>query len=283
MWKIILIILGVIFLVAILAVAIGRITFKEQTNNEIAEMFANRQQTSSEIITEADLVDLPEPVQRYLRRVGVVGKEKIQTVRLKQTGQIRLSPGQPWYPITAEEYYTVDPPAFVWYANMQLAPGITVAGRDMYRQGQGHMLMKPLSLFAVVDAQGDEMDQGAFMRYFNEIMWFPTAYLSDYIEWKSIDDRSARATMTVDGQSISAVLHFDEQDQLVNFVADRYRTQPDGTYQMETWSTPIYDYREFHGIHIPTKGSGIWNLASGDFEYVKLEIIEIEYNNPSIY
>jgi hypothetical protein len=283
MWKIILVVLGVVLVLVIASIVIGRITFKQQTNNKVEEMFASRQQKSPEVITEADLAGLPEPVQRYLRLAGVLGREKIQTVRLKQRGLIRLSPDQPWYSITAEEYYTVDPPAFVWYANMQFAPGITVDGRDMYRQGKGHMLMKPLSLFAVVDAQGDEMDQGAFMRYFNEIMWFPTAYLSDYIEWESIDDHSAKATMTVGGQSVSAVFYFDEQDQLVDFVADRYRTQPDGTYQMETWSTPIYDYQEFHGIRIPTKGSGIWNLASGDFEYVKLEVIEIEYNNPSIY
>lgn len=283
MLKIIVILVGVVLLVAIIVVVIGKITFKQQVNSEIAKMFANRQQTPSEIITEADLVHLPEPVQRYLRFAGVIGKEKVQTVRLKQKGFIRLAPDQPWRPIEAEEYYTVNPPAFVWYANMQLAPGITVDGRDMYRQGQGHMLMKPLSLFAVVDAQGEAMDQGALMRYFNEIMWFPTAYLSDSIEWESIDDRSARATMTADGQSVSAVFHFDEQDQLVDFVAERYRTQPDGTYQMETWSTPVYAYREFNEFRLPTEGSAIWKLDSGDFEYIRLELTEIEYNNPSIY
>ena len=127
------------------------------------------------------------------------------------------------------------------------------------------------------------MDQGAFMRYFNEIMWFPTAYLSETIAWEPIDDRSARATMTVEGQSVSAIFHFDEQDQLVDFVADRYRTQPNGTYQMETWSTPVYAYREFDSIRIPTKGSALWKLNSGDFEYIRLEVVEIEYNNPSIY
>jgi hypothetical protein len=145
------------------------------------------------------------------------------------------------------------------------------------------MLMKPMSLFSVVDARGEAMDQGASMRFFNEIMWFPTAYLSDSIEWESIDAHSARATMTVDGQSVSALLYFDEQDQLVDFVADRYRTQPDGTYQMESWSTPVFDYQEFAGIRVPTQGSAIWKLDSGNFEYIKLEITEIEYNNPSIY
>src|SRR5512142_2774652 len=59
------------------------------------------------VVTEGMLADLPEPVRRYLRYGGVVGKPFPGAVRLRQKGKIRLAPGQPWIPLDAEEYYSV--------------------------------------------------------------------------------------------------------------------------------------------------------------------------------
>ncbi len=40
--------------------------------------------TKQDVATEASQVSLPGTVQRYLRYTGIVGKEKTNTVRLKQ-------------------------------------------------------------------------------------------------------------------------------------------------------------------------------------------------------
>ena len=45
----------------------------------------------------------------------------------------------------------------------------------------------------------------------------------------------------------------------------------------------ISGYKEFHGIRIPIGGEAIWKLDSGDFSYIKLEIMDIEYNKPTLY
>jgi hypothetical protein len=140
------------------------------------------------------------------------------------------------------------------------------------------MIIKLLSLLKIVNAAGNEMDQGAMVRYFNEMFWFPTAYLSDYIRWEPIDSRSAKAAMSYHRMTSSAVFHFNEKGQVTNFVAERYR-ENNGRYDLETWSTPIYDYKEINGIMIPTSGEAVWNLSSGDFSYIKLEITDVDYNN----
>ena len=134
----------------------------------------------------------------------------------------------------------------------------------------------------IADAWGSEMDQGSLSRYMNEIMWFPTAYLSDYIRWEPVDSSSAKAIMSYQGVMVSAILYFNEEGEMTNFVAERYRTVGK-QYTLETWSTPVGDYREIKGIRIPTRGEGVWKLSSGDFAYVKPEITDIEYNNPSKY
>ena len=84
-----------------------------------------------------------------------------------------------------------------------------------------------MPFITIADATGDEMDQGNLVRYLNEMMWFPTAYLNDYVQWESIDSSLPRATISVEGFSASAVLYFNEKGQMTNFVAERYMTVDD--------------------------------------------------------
>lgn len=144
------------------------------------------------------------------------------------------------------------------------------------------MLIKLPPFIKIADEEGENIDQGTLVRYMNEIMWFPTAYLSDYISWEAIDSTSARATLTDRGRTVSAVLHFDENGKLVNFVAERYYTGGEKE-TFETWSTPIIEYGKKEGLRIPTKGKGVWNLNSGDFTYIELEVTELEYDVPEQY
>jgi hypothetical protein len=130
---------------------------------------ATKDQTERTVVTEEMLQGLPEPVQRYLTYTGFVGKSFVRTVYLKQKGRIRTGPGRPWMPLDAEEYYSVDPPGFVWDGAMSVGPLPVARARDMYLNGKGHMLVKAAALFTVADASGDQMDQGPMMRYLSEM------------------------------------------------------------------------------------------------------------------
>lgn len=276
--------LVVLVIIIVLAVSftISYIAFERKVDNEVEKLFKKSKETGPEVISEADIEGLPEPVQRYLRYAQVIGKEKIRTVRLKQKGFFRQKEDQGWMPLNAEQYYTTDSPAFIWNGNLRLLQLPLIKGRDKFCEGKGNMLIKLLPFIKIADASGYEIDQGTLVRYLNEIMWFPTAYLNDYIEWEPIDSSSAKATISVEGLTASAILYFNEKGEMTNFVAERYMTVDD-KFSLETWSTPIEKYREVHGIRIPTKGEGVWKLSSGDFNYIRIEIIDIEYNNPSIY
>jgi len=273
MIKKILITIIVLIILAAAAVLIGKFSFDRMVSKEVAELFKNVGQEEPEKITEADIARLPEPVQRYLRFTKTVGKEKIHTVRLKQIGKIRMKPDAKWMPFEAEQYYTTDNPAFIWKANVKFAPLLWISGRDSFVDGKGNMLIKVLSLIKVVDGAGPELDQGALCRYLNEMMWFPDAYLNDYIKWEPVDANSARATMTVNGTTASALLMFDSEGKLVDFIAERYMETT-----KETWSTPVSGYREYSGIRLPAKGKAVWKLKSGDFAYIEIELVDIEYN-----
>jgi hypothetical protein len=280
--KIILGILAILILALVAVVLINESAFKRGVDAEVTALFQNAGPSDTTVVTEADLAHLPPPIQRYLRRSQVVGKPKVQFVRLRQRGTIRRGPEEAWMPFEAEQYYSVNPPGFVWHVRASIFPLLSMVGRDKYVEGKGNMHITLLSTITVVDVSGPELDQGAFVRFLSEIVWFPSAWLSDYLTWEPIDSSSAKVTMRDAGISASAIIFVNEQGDITNFTADRIMAVGDSS-RTERWSTPMTGYGESGGFRIPTQGEAVWQLESGDFSYIRLEVISIEYNKNSLY
>lgn len=281
MWQIALGVIGALVLAGVITVVSGNCSFRRNFNDMAKEVLSN-QQPDRGIVTDEDLAGLPKPVQRYLRYSGIIGKEEVTTVRLRQKGVLRRSLKDSWKDLEAVEYYSVTPPAFVWLGQMAMGPFKVVAARDSYINGQGRMLIKMLGIKTIDDVTGQKMDYSCLLRYLNEMMWFPSAFLNDNIHWDAIDDTSARVTLTDASLIASAVMHFDEQGALTTFVSDRYH-QVNGVYVKDTWETPITGYGEFNGLKLPIKGEAVWRTSGEDFTYIKAEITALEYNVAELY
>jgi hypothetical protein len=243
-------------------------------------MTMNTNRMSDDRLVTADMLrNLPEPVQRYMAYTSVVGKPWIHTARVKQTGRFRLGRDRPWMPMRAVQYYTTDPPGFVWKARFKVAGLWLLSAQDTYKAGHGHMFGKVAGLFTVFDARGEKLDQGTRMRYLSEMIWFPVAFLGENITWQGVDDHSAQVTFTDSGKSVSARLIFDDAGRPTNFIAQRYR-EIKGDFSLDPWSTPIVEYGVHAGLNLPVRGQAVWNLPSGDLPYWDGEITEFEYNQP---
>jgi hypothetical protein len=68
------------------------VAFDRRMGREVQGLFA-ASKGRSRLVTEADLVGLPEPVQRWLRWSNVLGTAYPVTVRLRQEGEFRLDQG----------------------------------------------------------------------------------------------------------------------------------------------------------------------------------------------
>jgi uncharacterized protein DUF6544 len=246
-------------------------------HNETLALLEQVQQAHPVLITEAHLLGLPEVVQRYLRYSQVVGKEIPRTVRLKQIGKFRQSAQQPWMNLHAKQYYSVNPPGFLWVGTIRKGGLPLVRARDRYWNGKGNMQIKLGTLFTIANATGEEMDQSSMMRYLNEMIWFPTAFLGKNISFEPVDNTSARVTLTDKGKSVSGTMFFDDEGKFIDFVAPRYR-EINGTYELNTWSTPLTEYGEYEGLKLPVKGKAVWKLKEGDLEYIDVAITDLAYN-----
>ena len=250
----------------------GRTAFSRLVKSDVQTLLATSSAGEARFISEAMLDGLPEPVQRYLRYTGVIGKPFVRRVHLRQKGRMLLASGTPWVPLKAEQWYSVRPPGFVWYATLHIGRVPIVRARDMYRTGEGRMLIKAASLVTVADAKGKEFDQGEMVRYLSEMMWFPSAFLEDNVSFEAVDASSARVILTDGGRTASGTLFFDPEGRLTEFVARRY----DGT-DLETWSVSIAAYGQFEGLKLPVRGKAVWKLAEGDQEYIDVTITELHH------
>ena len=266
---------NIIVLVAII-LSYATWSFNGMVKNEL-KTFSSAAKIHRKIVSEEMVSGLPNVVKKWLKQSNVMGKEMTQTVHLWQTGELKTSPEGKWLPVNAEQYFTVEQPGFIWIADVKAAPFIHVAGRDKYQDGKGRMLIKMLSLFTVADGKGKETDQGTLLRYLSEIALFPSAALSNYIEWEEIDPTTARATMHYGEITASGIFSFSAEGDMMSFEAQRYYNRKEGA-TLETWLIKAYEYKEFEGVRIPSGLTVTWKLKTGDFEWFRLKIVEMKYN-----
>jgi hypothetical protein len=276
MVRILLLVLGAVVVVAAVGVASAYVVLSHAIGRDIARLNAEAR-GSGLIVSEAMLAGLPAPAQRYFRHAGVVGTAIPSIVRLTQTGRIRSSAQANWMELEAEEIYSVNPPAFVWRAWFPRRGLPLVIGRDEYLGGAGSIVMKLLALVPVAEERGDELRAAGLMRFLNEMVWFPAAYLGDNVRIGAVDERSFTVTIADRGITVTGTLVVDEAGRAVTFRARRYNTT---TRSIEMWETPMTEEGMRAGLRLPTAGSALWKLPGGDFTYIELGNGEIVYDPP---
>jgi hypothetical protein len=234
---------------------------------------------TGKIVTEDMLAHLPEPVQRYMAWSGVIGRPWIYTAYVKQTGRFRQGLDKPWMPMSAEQVFTVDPPGMVWNARFKMYGLPLMRARDSYRDGQGHMFGKAAGLFTIFDDRSEKLTLGTQTRLLSEMIWFPTAYLSDYITWTAVNDHAADVTLTDHGRSVTGRMFFDDLGRPKTFETMRYMGDRD-TYTLTPWHTPNLEYGLRGGLNIPVRGTVGWALPEGELTYGDFTIVKAEYNRP---
>jgi hypothetical protein len=261
------------------ATVVGRIAFERQLAAEIDALLADAQPPASATVRETDLEQLPEPVRRWLRYAQVVGTQRPTTVRLRQEGDFQLE-GRGWRPFQAEQYFTTTPPGFLWKASFQMAPLVSVVGRDQYRGGEASLQMRVLSLVPVVNKTGGGLNQGDLLRYLGELQWFPAAALADYISWEPLEGDAARATMRYGGITASMTFHFGADGRLLEARAVRYN---DARGRNESWVNRNDADAEFGGLRVPAVGEARWEYDSGPSPYIRWRVTDLEQDRPARY
>lgn len=231
--------------------------------------------TDSGMITEADIAPLPMPVQQYIRYSGALNRPQLYNMRITFEGKMRAK-GKDWFPFTTLQYNFFQQPTRLFFMKARMW-GIKVPGYHHYENARATMDVKLFGLFSVVKAQGRLMDKAETVTLFNDMcLLAPGSLIDKRIQWQPIDDRSAQAVFTNGNITISAILYFNGQGQLVNFVCDeRYDVNSQREYR---FSTPVMAYTSIGGYRVLQTGNAVWHYPDGAFEYGQFILKDIAYN-----
>jgi hypothetical protein len=222
-------------------------------------------------------------VQNWLFHSGIVGKQPVINARLKQKGRMKTDPRGGWMSFAASQYIIGTEPGYLWQTKVHWQPAIFISGRDGLHEGQGSMQMKILSILPVANTNNNEaINSGSLIRYLAEICWLPSVALNPAIQWQAVDANSAQAIIDAGTTKVSGVFHFNAKGDISSFTARRYKSGKDIT-SLETWQVNMLDYKMFHGVRIPYRCNVTWKLAEGDFNWLQLEITDIDYNITDLY
>jgi len=265
---------NVIMLAAII-LNYGSYRFEKGYQNDVKENLQRTNMLKTDLLTETDLLLLPEPVQRYLKYAGVLNKPKPKNIRIVFEGQMREK-GKEFFAFTCEQYNFFDEPSRLFFMKATMK-GFTVPGYHRYRNATALMDISLFGLFPVVKKAGKDMDQAETVTLFNDMcMMAPATLIDKRITWQAIDCNSAKATFTNHVITISAILYFNEKGHLVDFISN------DRDVNHYPFSTPVSNYKNINGINIMTYGEAIWHYPDGKFVYGKFNLKEVEYNVTAI-
>ena len=161
--------------------------------------------------------------------------------------------------------------------------GLPVTVLHVFDDATATMRVKLLSLFTVADASGPEMDRGETVTVFNDlVVMAPGAIVDAPATWEPVDDHHVRGTFTDADQTVSAVLTFNDEHDLVDFVSeDRTRASADAkSFTRRRWSTPLSGHRDTAGHRVLTAGEGVWAAFGSEetFTYLEFYLDDIVYN-----
>jgi hypothetical protein len=234
---------------------------------------------TGELLTDDDIKQLPQPIQKYMYLTGVIGKPKPFNVKVVFEGKIRSGEKNGWMTFKSEQYNFFDEPTRIFYIEARKM-GIPAKGIHLYKHQKAIMVIKLAGLFNVVDAKGPEMDQGETVTVFNDMcLLAPASLISKNIKWEEIDSTTVKARFTNGDITISAQLYFNENGELINFISyDRFETADGIHYFNYPWSTPILEYREINGYKLASTAQTIFHRPDHDFCYGTFNLINLEYN-----
>jgi len=241
--------------------------------------FASRPLAPAPPLLDVELSHLPAPVQRWVRRSGAVGRPRVQNVRFAFDADMFRAPGGRAMPSASVQHNFFGDPARLFFMRSRMF-GLPVRVLHSYAREEATMVVRVAGLVDVVDLAGEELSRAETVTLLNDMCFFAPGALADpRLAWEPLDERSARATFTNGRHRVAAVLHFDAEGDLVDFVSDdRAALLPDGTLGRFRWSTPVGDYREFDGRRVATRGAAIYAYPEGDFTYGRFVLRSIAWD-----
>jgi hypothetical protein len=272
--------LGAVLLAAAVALTFGAARWRLRTRDFDASLRAAKTAGAPRTFDPREIESLPAPVRRYLQIALRPGQPAIESVRVTTEGEFLLDVEKKrWAPFTADQLFTVTPPAFDWDARIRMLPGLNVFVRDAYRQGEGLLRVEAAGIVKVANVPpSPDLARGELLRWLAEAAWFPTALLpSQGVRWEAVAEDRALATIVDRGVEAKLEFRFGPDGLPASvFASDRARAV--GQANVPTpWEATWSAWGPRNGMRVPSAGEVAWLLPEGRMSYYRGRVKSVAY------
>ena len=273
-----LITVGLVFAVALVAVAAARFWWQHATSTLVERLRRLGASVAARSVDFSLLTSLPPPVARYLRLALENRRSYVARARLSERGRFRTALHGPWHAMTAVEDFTTTPPGFVWNGSIRMAPAVDLDVCDAYVGGASTMRAAVLGAVPIGSYHDTpELNEGELVRYLSECVWMPTRFLpGNGVTWRELTDTSAIASITDRDTTASLEFHFSPTGDVVSAVTTRGREDA-GRFIPTPWIVQYGHAEEHGGMRVPAGGSACWMIDGKKEPYASLRLESAEY------
>jgi hypothetical protein len=222
-------------------------------------------------VTAAEIAALPEPAQRYLRFMGVVGRPRDWSFRVGFEGLLRFRAHRRFMACEAWQYTNRPGLGRAFHALARFGYIVPIVGRDIYARGHGRMLVRFLDLYTLADAKGEAYDTSGLVSYLNDAALIaPSMLLNPEVAWSPVDRSSFGLAITDHGRTVSARVLVNPDGAPIEFTTmDRYYTDPDDPRNVQRlrWTTQVSGWERIDERQVFVRVEARWHLPAGLFTY----------------
>lgn len=242
---------------ALLLVCIGWRWIDLRADDSLWARLVFLQPIEPDLFDSSMIAGLPAPAQRFFRFAIKPGTPLHTVAEISMKGEFGLgNQAEPRYVPMSAKQLLAPPHGFVWKMNAGRG-AVRISGSDAAEDGASWSRFWLLNLVPLARAGGDSNHaRSAFGRYVAEaVFWTPAALLpSEKTRWESIDESSARVTLTHMGMEQAIDLHVAEDGRPCKVVFQRWtNANPAKAFQLQPFGGYLSEFADFGGFRLPTR------------------------------
>ncbi len=238
--------------------------------------------SQSEKFTEIDsslITDLPIPVKKYFK-YSILNDDLFPiNAKVKQRAFYKTDQKSDFREFEAEQFYSINIPGFIWDAEFKIGSFLSSRAIDSYIDGKGNVQIKLLGGITISDQKNPAIDKSLLYRWLSEAVLFPTALLpGDSLKWTAIDSTAALLQLRYSGNSVSAEVNFNPNGEIEKFVTEDRAYYTRSGYRSAVNTSYYSNYKTFGNFRVPTQITIEWSFENTSFEYAKINILNVQYD-----
>ncbi|MBN2259510.1 MAG: hypothetical protein JW702_03145 [Clostridiales bacterium] len=225
-----------------------------------------------------DMGNLPDPIKRYLVYSGALDREWIKKVTVYEEGHSKKYFKYQWIKFLTVKNMYLNTITFIGESTYKVMPLIQMKVDNKFKNSNGERRLLIFSAIALDQSSRKfEISQSLLVKYFSEMVYAPTAFISDNIEWHSLGKNLVKGILNLKGFKVEAEISINDEGQITNFIAQRY-LEEHGKYKLEIWSAEFKNYRNEGGVMIPSERIERWHFDEEIYINHKSKLKGIRFN-----